>query len=122
MVDAALEAGVRSIDVAPAYINAEEGAGMALGKRRKEVFLSTKVWTDTVEEAEESVANSLRLLKTDFVDVLYLHSVGSRDKDRDPDVAFRPDGVFPWILKQKRLGEWRERFGPAERPDGKEHA
>ena len=107
MVDAALKAGIRSIDVAPAYINAEEGAGLALGKRRKEVFLSTKVWADTVEAAEESFANSLRLLKTDHVDVLYLHSVGSREKDRDPDVALRPDGVFPWILKQKKLGKCR---------------
>jgi len=107
MVDAALEAGVRSIDVAPAYINAEEGAGLALGKRRKEVFLSTKVWCDTVEDAEKSFANSLRLLKTDYVDALYLHSVGSRDKDRDPDVVLRADGVFPWILKQKKLGKCR---------------
>ena len=107
MVDAALEAGIRSIDVAPAYIHAEEGAGMALGRRRKEVFLSTKVAANTVEAAEESFANSLRLLKTDRVDVLYLHSVGSRGKDRDPDVALRPDGVFPWILRQKKLGKCR---------------
>lgn len=107
MIDVALEAGIRSVDVAPAYINAEEGAGMALGSRRKEVFLSTKAWADTVEAAEESFANSLRLLKTDYVDVLYLHSVGSRDRDRDPDVALRPDGVFPWILKQKKLGKCR---------------
>jgi len=107
MVDVALEAGIRSIDVAPAYINAEEGAGMALGNRRKEVFLSTKVAADTVEAAEESFANSLRLLKTDCVDVLYLHSVGSRAKDRDPDVVLRPDSVFPWILKQKKLGKCR---------------
>lgn len=107
MINVALEAGIRSVDVAPAYINAEEGAGMALGRRRKEVFLSTKVAADTVEEAEESFANSLRLLKTDYVDILYLHSVGSRDKDRDPDVALRPDGVFPWILKQKKMGKCR---------------
>jgi predicted aldo/keto reductase-like oxidoreductase len=107
MVDAALEAGVRSIDVAPAYVHAEEGAGMALGRRRREVFLSTKVAADTVEAAEESFARSLRLLKTDHVDALYLHSVGSRGKDRDPDVVLRPDGVFPWILKQKKLGKCR---------------
>jgi predicted aldo/keto reductase-like oxidoreductase len=107
MVSAALDAGIRSIDVAPAYINAEEGAGMALGSRRKEVFLSTKVQADTVEAAEASFANSLRLLNTECVDVLYLHSVGSRAQDRDPDVALRPDGVFPWILKQKKLGKCR---------------
>lgn len=107
VIDAALEAGIRVVDVAPAYVNAEEGAGIALGSRRKEVFLSTKVRCDTVETAEESFANSLRLLKTDHVDLLHLHSVGSRDNDRDPDVVLRPDGVFPWILKQKKLGKCR---------------
>lgn len=107
MIDVALEAGIRSIDVAPAYINAEEGAGMALGSRRKEVFLSTKIPADTVEDAEKSFANSLRLLKTDCVDVLYLHSVGSRKQDRDPRVVLRPDSVFPWILEQKKLGKCR---------------
>jgi len=107
MVAAALDAGVRSIDVAPAYINAEEGAGRALARRRKEVFLSTKVWADTVAAAEESLSNSLRLLKTDYVDVLYLHSVGSRPQDRDPDLALCQDGVFPWILRQKKLGKYR---------------
>ena len=30
------------------------------------------MWTNSVEEAEQSLANSLRLLKTDYVDVLYL--------------------------------------------------
>ena len=107
VIDAALEAGIRAVDVAPAYIKAEEGAGLALGKRRKEVLLSTKVRCDTVEDAEKSFANSLRLLKTDWVDTLYLHSVGSRDVDRDPDVVLRPGSVFPWLLKQKKLGKCR---------------
>ena len=107
VIDAALEDGIRAIDTAPAYINAEEGAGLALGSRRKEVILSTKIWANTVEAAEESFAKSLKLLKTDYVDILYLHSVGSRDKDRDPDVVLRPDSVFPWIVKQKKLGKCR---------------
>ena len=107
VIDAALQAGVRSVDVAPVYVNAEAGAGLALGARRPEVFLSTKVRCDTVKDAEASFANSLRLLKTDWVDVLYLHSVGSREQDRDPDVVLAADSVFPWLLKQKRLGKCR---------------
>ncbi|MDZ7620612.1 MAG: aldo/keto reductase, partial [Patescibacteria group bacterium] len=107
VVDEALNQGVGSVDVAPAYVQAETGAGLALGKRRDEVFLSTKVWTDSVEEAEKSFANSLQLLKTDYVDVLYLHSVGSRKQDRKPEVAMQPDGVFPWLLKQRQLGKCR---------------
>ena len=107
VIDEALNQGVGSVDVAPAYLRAEEGAGLALGKRRKEVFLSTKVWTNSVEEAEQSLANSLRLLKTDYVDVLYLHSVGSRPQDRDPEIVMKSGGVFPWLLKQKQLGKCR---------------
>lgn len=107
VIDEALNQGVGSVDVAPGYIRAEEGAGLALGKRRPEVFLSTKVAANTVEDAEKSLANSFRLMKTDYVDVLYLHSVGSRPQDRDPEVALRPDGVFPWLLKQRQSGKCR---------------
>ncbi len=107
VIDEALNQGVRSVDVAPAYLRAEEGAGLALGKRRSEVFLSTKVAASTVEDAERSLANSLELLKTEYIDVLYLHSVGSRPQDRDPEVALRPDGVFPWLLKQRQSGKCR---------------
>ena len=52
VVNAAIDLGVNSIDTAPKYDLAEEGVGLALGKRRSEVFLATKVWADTIEEAE----------------------------------------------------------------------
>ncbi len=39
IVDEALELGITSIDTAPAYKQSEEGIGMTLGKRRKEIFL-----------------------------------------------------------------------------------
>ncbi len=107
VIDEAINQGVGSVDVAPAYVQAETGAGLALGKRRPEVFLSTKVAASTVEDAEASLTNSLRLLKTDYVDVLYLHSVGSRKQDRKPEIAMKPDGVFPWLLKQRQLGKCR---------------
>ncbi len=102
-VDVSLELGVNSIDTAPIYGNAEEGIGMALGERRKEVFLATKVWADTIDDAERSLANSLRTLKTDHVDLLYFHNLGTRKVD----VARGPDGVFTWLEKQKQLGKTR---------------
>jgi len=103
VVDAALELGVNSIDTAPKYDIAEEGVGLALGKRRKDVFLATKVWADTIQEAEQSLSQSLRRLKTDCVDLLYYHSIGHRQVDG----AMAADGVFTWIVKQKKAGKTR---------------
>ncbi len=103
IVSEAIDLGITSIDTAPAYKQSEEGVGMALGGRRKEVFLATKVLADSVEEAEESLSNSFRLLKTDWIDLVYYHSVGSHDVEK----AMGPDGVFTWLVKQKQAGKFR---------------
>lgn len=102
-VHAAIDMGINAIDTAPAYDVAEEGVGMALGKRRKDVFLSTKILADDVQKAEKIFANSLRLLKTDYVDLVYFHQVGEREVDK----ALQPDGVYTWLLKQKKAGKTR---------------
>ncbi len=102
-VNAAIDLGVNFIDTARAYDVAEEGVGLALGRRRKDVFLTTKVMVDTVADAERSFSQSLRLLKTDHVDLLYFHHVG----DRKVEIASGADGVFTWILKQKQAGKTR---------------
>jgi predicted aldo/keto reductase-like oxidoreductase len=103
IVDVALDLGINSIDTAPAYKQSEEGIGLTLGERRKEIFLATKVLADTVEEAEESLEKSFRLLKTDWFDLVYYHSVG----DHDVEQAKQPGGVFDWLVKQKKAGKFR---------------
>ena len=76
-VSEALKAGYRSIDTAQAYYN-EEGVGEAVSKSgipRKEIFLTTKVWISTAgeEKAARSIDESLRKLKTDYIDLLLIH-------------------------------------------------
>ncbi len=103
LVGACLDLGVTYIDTARAYGKAEDGIGLGLGSRRDEVFLATKVWADTAEEARESLETSLRKLKTDHVDLLYLHSVGNRDLDR----VLAPGGALQFLLKAKGQGKTR---------------
>jgi len=103
IVRTALDLGVNYVDTAPGYGNAEEGIGPALGKRRKEIILGTKVYTDSVAEAEKMFAGSLKNLKTDYADLLYFHQLGDRDVDKARDA----DGVFTWVLKQKKAGKCR---------------
>jgi predicted aldo/keto reductase-like oxidoreductase len=103
IVNEALELGINFIDTAHNYGNAEEGIGKALGKRRDEVFLTTKVFADDAEEARISFEESLRALRTDHVDLLYLHSVGSRDVEK----ATGADGALTYLLQQKKAGKTR---------------
>lgn len=103
VVNLALDLGVNYVDTSPKYGNAEEGVGLALGRRRQNIFLATKVMTDSVDEAEAILAKSLGTLKTDYVDVLYFHHLGDRDLQRARD----PDGVFTWLRAQKKAGKCR---------------
>lgn len=69
--------GYRSIDTAQAYNN-EEGVGAALaesGLPREEFFLTTKVWITNAgyERAKASIAESMRKLRTDYLDLLLIH-------------------------------------------------
>ena len=73
----ALSVGYRLIDTAQAYFN-EEGVGEAIAKSgipRDEIFLVTKVWISNNGEkkAAASIDESLRKLKTDYIDLLLIH-------------------------------------------------
>lgn len=77
MIPAALNAGFRHIDTAQIYRNeAEVGECIATsGLRREELFLTTKVWVANYPEQAfiRSVDDSLRKLRTDYIDLLLLH-------------------------------------------------
>jgi len=103
IVKTAMDLGVNYIDTAPGYGNAEEGIGPVLGKRRKDIILGTKLYTDSIVKAEEMFSGSLKKLKTDYVDLLYFHQLG----DRDIPKSRKADGVFTYILKQKKAGKCR---------------
>lgn len=73
----AISIGYRSIDTAQAYAN-EEAVGSAItkcGVPRNELFLTTKVWISNAgyEKAKASIDESLKKLKTDYIDLLLIH-------------------------------------------------
>lgn len=73
----ALEVGYRSIDTAQSYFN-EEQVGLAIKKSdvaREDIFLTTKVWVEHYgyDECRKSVEESLKKLKTDYIDLMLLH-------------------------------------------------
>lgn len=73
----ALSIGYRHIDTAQAYGNeGEVGLGMEdASVDRDEIFLTTKVWHTNMapEDVRSSTEESLRKLRTDYVDLLLIH-------------------------------------------------
>jgi len=77
MVPQALKAGFRHIDTAQVYRNeGEVGEGIAnSGVARADIFITTKVWVSNYppHKFAASVDESLKKLRTDYVDLLLLH-------------------------------------------------
>ncbi len=73
----ALEVGYRHIDTAQSYFNEEQvGAAIAASDvDRSDIWLTTKVWLEHYGEGatRASVEESLRKLKTDYLDLVLLH-------------------------------------------------
>jgi 2,5-diketo-D-gluconate reductase B len=77
IVPHALKVGFRHVDTAQIYGNeAEVGDAIAgSGMSRGDIFLTTKVWVENYKHDAfiKSVEESLKKLKTDYVDLLLLH-------------------------------------------------
>lgn len=112
LVRAAIDAGVTLIDTAAAY-GTEEIVGQAVGSRRDEIVLSTKLGivtpgtsalgTDFVKAGEfiRLADESLKRLRTDHIDILHLHGVmpGQYDYCRSE--------LVPALLKLQEQGKIR---------------
>ncbi|MCE4050986.1 aldo/keto reductase [Bacillus sp. Au-Bac7] len=77
VVGEAIAVGYRSIDTAQAYGN-EEAVGSSVRKSgipREEFFITTKVWISNAgyEKAKASMDESLRLLQTEYIDLMLIH-------------------------------------------------
>lgn len=73
----AINIGYRLIDTAQSYGNEEE-VGRAIQKSgvpRREIFLTTKIWltNDTYNQTLFSIDESLKRLRTDYIDLLLIH-------------------------------------------------
>ena len=73
----ALRTGYRHFDTAQVYLN-EEQVGSAMQKSgipRQDIFITTKVWLENYgyEKAKASVFESMKKLKTDYLDLVLLH-------------------------------------------------
>lgn len=83
LLDSALERGINFLDTADAYRASEEVLGKILKDKRDNIILATKLWLNIDKRPNgggcsrvhimQQLERSLRLLKTDYVDIYQLH-------------------------------------------------
>lgn len=108
LVHEAIDAGVNFMDNAWEYAGgrAEEWMGKALVGKRDRVFLMTKVCSHGRDKhvAMEQLEESLRRLRTDYLDLWQIHEVIYED---DPDRHFAPGGAVEALVEAKKQGKVR---------------
>jgi uncharacterized protein len=104
----AIDEGVTFLDNAWEYYQgkAEDWMGKALHGRREKVFLMTKVCSHgrNKQVALKQLEDSLRRLRTDYLDLWQIHEVVYGD---DPDRHFMANGAAEALLEAKRQGKVR---------------
>ena len=105
MIDYALEHGINYFDTAPAYGDSERATGEALSRHnRKDYLIATKMSNFSnarLDACKDMFANSLKNLRTSYVDYFLLHSIGSVE---DFQKRFVDNGLLPWLQEQKKKG------------------
>src|ERR1700751_125114 len=104
IVAEAVDRGINYFDVAPSYGNAQERLGPALAPYRKDCFLACKTEGRMKDDSRKQLEESLRLLKTDHVDLYQFHAL---TKMTDLDKVLGPGGAMETMEAAKKEGKIR---------------
>ena len=106
LVRSALEEGVTFLDTAHGYGQSEECIGEALqGRARKDVVLASKSPAPDKAGFLSDLEESLRRLKTDYIDIFQHHNVSSQEKMQQ---VLGPGGAFEGMVQA--ISEGKVRF------------
>jgi uncharacterized protein len=96
----ALDSGIGYVDTAQTYGNgvSEKRVGMVMAKRRKEVFLVTKIQERDPDKAMARLEQSFKNLQTDRIDLVHIHSLTTAE---DLAAIEKKGGVLERLLKMR---------------------
>ena len=98
LVRRAFDAGINYFDTANMYTDSEEKLGEALHDVRQQVVISTKSGGQDKQTVQAHIEQSLRSLRTDYIDLLQFHNPAKL-----PDIN-DPDGPFAAALEAQKKG------------------
>ena len=113
-VDEALKGGVNYFDTSPAYCKgfSERAMGIALSRHpRQSYFIATKLSnfnpsTWPREKSIEMYRNSLRELRTDYIDYMLLHAVGQGGME-NLHGRYLDNGMLDFLMAEREAGRIR---------------
>lgn len=106
MIHHALDRGINFYDSAWAYEmgRSEERLGKALQGRRAKIFLMTKTIARDRQGAQLQLEQSLRRLRTDYLDLWQFHSLSTPS---DVETVWGPKGAMEAAVQAKKEGKVR---------------
>jgi predicted aldo/keto reductase-like oxidoreductase len=100
----ALDSGVNFYDTHRRYGDSELMIGEALSARREEFYLATKISDHSRRGARKSLRESLRRLRTEYIDLLFIKNLDSEDVFKS---AMGRDGSLRVAREAQRAGKVR---------------
>lgn len=97
LLNHAYESGVNFFDTANAYSDSEEKIGYALSHVRDKIIIATKTGTNSLDFVKRNLDESLRRMKTDYIDIYQIHNPATL-----PD-----DDIYEFLLRAKEAGKIR---------------
>jgi len=97
----ALELGVNYFESARAYSGSEEYYGLALGERRREIFLASKSHDRSAAGARRHLETTLANMQTEWLDLWQVHDLRSEE---DLAEIFGPGGAIEAFDRAKKDG------------------
>ncbi len=104
VIQRALHQGVNYFETAPAYASSIDYYGLALGDRRSDIFLASKTHDRTYDGSLRLLDDSLRRLRTDYLDLWQLHDLRTED---DLSRIFGKGGGLKALLQARTEGRVR---------------
>ena len=103
IVNTAIDRGIRYFDTAWIYSEgqSEQRVGLVAKDRRKEMWIATKTWATSREEARRQLSDSLERLQTDQVDEWRLHNMDSFER---LDEMTAKDGALQAAIEAREEG------------------
>jgi uncharacterized protein len=100
----AYDQGITFYDTAYVYRDSEEKIGRAFDGMRDKVVIATKTIRRDGQSSTEQLEKSLRMLRTDYIDLYQLHQIA---QEKDLIAAVAPGGVFEAVVKARDQGKIR---------------
>ena len=114
LLRSAYDGGMRFFDTARAYTDSEEKVGVAFEGMRDKVYIASKTQAKTVEKFWEDLETSLKMLKTDHLDLYQLHCVPQCYKPGDGTGLYEALAEAKAQGKVRHIGITAHKIGVAE--------